>query len=1067
MKITDIQIERYGVWQHLALPLQSAGLNVFYGPNEAGKTTLLRFIRDVLYRSLPVTGREKPLPNKWNGALRIAHAGRFCEVKRWTEQDGSTSAEFQDLDPALAWNTEPEWAIANSSEFESSTKEGTTAEASLEEILAHTDSQLFRNVFAIGLNELQELATLHDEEVAQHIYGLSLGLEGRKLLQICGQFQRTQQQQPGFPSTVADQIANLMQRDEKLQRELDDHRDPRDRHRQLLNEQSQLESHLQTFQARKAELEQQLNGHQTLKRVWEPWNQVREYEAQLRTLPLATEASQVDPSQLDQIENQHRQHSQQRKNVLAEIKQVRKQIQSARTHAKEQEFATEMQGFLNQRGWVVDMEREVNLYSARARELKTEFEARQQALGSEWPIHRLTAIDTSREAYARLVDGAHAFQLAGEQQATLRKRYDKYAAACHRRQAELDQHIEQLPEQSVKAALELTRDQLARVDELTQLKLKERELEQRLASQKREQERLQDRSQIPTWVPGFLLFLAASGLILSALGFYTSLTSNGITGLILGLVGIAGFAIARGFQLQTEGSVEEEYNSLQSTIRQHEKALNDVRSSIKKQTPKAWVVTVTDAELGEDSLENVLTTKLSGRISNLKQLGNRQRRMRLRRRKLSRMRKTMQSRAREVAQARQAWCELLTQCGLDESVEVDQAFGLWQQITDAMEQMRAWDTARESEAEVLGRYEAFCHRLADFGHRTGHGHLDYNHPLPVLDLWQEELATAGGESQELLAFKRELRDKKAKANRLKQQILKLRTERTVLLARVGATNREEFEKRRHSVNRRQELQELLELAKEELATANRHNTELAIVEEDLQTYNALQTQESIDLITIELDDLQSQFGDSAKRLENIKQERELLESDNRLEAIRAEREDISSQLRDCLEQQVAVEWSAKTVQLIRGQFERKCQPELLDIASDYLSQLTCGKYVKIWTRLGEQCLRLTDEDQQTFTVEQMSNGTREQLFLALRLGLVHEFANRGIELPMVLDDVLVNFDQYRTEAAIHTLIEFAERGHQVLLFTSHLHLARLCESQGIDPVWLPAHHATIEHRRAG
>ncbi|MCA9069983.1 MAG: AAA family ATPase, partial [Planctomycetaceae bacterium] len=282
MKITDIQIERYGVWQHLALPLQSSGLNVFYGPNEAGKTTLLRFIRDVLYRSVPAKGASKSQhANLWNGALRIAHAGRFCEVRRWSEQEGLTGAEFQELDPALAWNTEPEWAIAESTDFESSLKEGDNAESSLEEILAHTDSRLFRNVFAIGLNELQELATLHDEEVAHQIYGLSLGLEGRKLLQICGQFQHPSQTQ-GFATSIQDRISQLMSRDAEIQRELDGLGDPRERFRQLSDEQSRLETYLQTFQSRQAELQQQLEGHQIVKRVWEPWNQVREYEAQLR-----------------------------------------------------------------------------------------------------------------------------------------------------------------------------------------------------------------------------------------------------------------------------------------------------------------------------------------------------------------------------------------------------------------------------------------------------------------------------------------------------------------------------------------------------------------------------------------------------------------------------------------------------------------------------------------------------------------------------------------------------------------------------------------------------------------
>ena len=56
---------------------------------------------------------------------------------------------------------------------------------------------------------------------------------------------------------------------------------------------------------------------------------------------------------------------------------------------------------------------------------------------------------------------------------------------------------------------------------------------------------------------------------------------------------------------------------------------------------------------------------------------------------------------------------------------------------------------------------------------------------------------------------------------------------------------------------------------------------------------------------------------------------------------------------------------------------------------------------------------------------------------------------------MVLDDVVVNFDQLRTEAAVRTLLEFAEQGQQIMMFTCHLHLAHLFENQGVEPIWLP------------
>ncbi|MEX2286948.1 MAG: hypothetical protein WD648_07660 [Planctomycetaceae bacterium] len=73
----------------------------------------------------------------------------------------------------------------------------------------------------------------------------------------------------------------------------------------------------------------------------------------------------------------------------------------------------------------------------------------------------------------------------------------------------------------------------------------------------------------------------------------------------------------------------------------------------------------------------------------------------------------------------------------------------------------------------------------------------------------------------------------------------------------------------------------------------------------------------------------------------------------------------------------------------------------------------------------------------------------------------------GFHPPYSLDDILVNFDQSRTEAAVDALLHFREGGQQILLFTCHLHLAHLFQSRGIEPIWLPAHNAVLEERLAG
>ncbi|MBP8271418.1 MAG: hypothetical protein KAX42_06040, partial [Sphaerotilus sp.] len=72
----------------------------------------------------------------------------------------------------------------------------------------------------------------------------------------------------------------------------------------------------------------------------------------------------------------------------------------------------------------------------------------------------------------------------------------------------------------------------------------------------------------------------------------------------------------------------------------------------------------------------------------------------------------------------------------------------------------------------------------------------------------------------------------------------------------------------------------------------------------------------------------------------------------------------------------------------------------------------------------------------------LSEGTRDQLYLALRLAALQLHRERGIDLPLVLDDVLMTSDDDRAVRMLQMLADFAQGG-QVLVFTHHRHLLEL------------------------
>jgi len=80
MKITHLEIDRFGVWRNLSLPLSSPELNVVFGPNEAGKTTLMRFLRGVLFGFADSDSLHTNHPA--SGMLEVEHQGGNYLIQR-------------------------------------------------------------------------------------------------------------------------------------------------------------------------------------------------------------------------------------------------------------------------------------------------------------------------------------------------------------------------------------------------------------------------------------------------------------------------------------------------------------------------------------------------------------------------------------------------------------------------------------------------------------------------------------------------------------------------------------------------------------------------------------------------------------------------------------------------------------------------------------------------------------------------------------------------------------------------------------------------------------------------
>lgn len=116
-------------------------------------------------------------------------------------------------------------------------------------------------------------------------------------------------------------------------------------------------------------------------------------------------------------------------------------------------------------------------------------------------------------------------------------------------------------------------------------------------------------------------------------------------------------------------------------------------------------------------------------------------------------------------------------------------------------------------------------------------------------------------------------------------------------------------------------------------------------------------------------------------------------------------------------------------------WESKSQPEVYRQASRLLSLMTDGVWVKV-DMTPEGRLQVTDAVKTTREPLHLSLGTCQQLYLALRIALLMEADNVGRAIPILADDILVNFDSVRRVGAARALAELAQV-RQVILFTCH------------------------------
>lgn len=183
------------------------------------------------------------------------------------------------------------------------------------------------------------------------------------------------------------------------------------------------------------------------------------------------------------------------------------------------------------------------------------------------------------------------------------------------------------------------------------------------------------------------------------------------------------------------------------------------------------------------------------------------------------------------------------------------------------------------------------------------------------------------------------------------------------------------------------------------------------------------------------------IGETERQIGEISERLTAARRTTSFDELKFQSETIETRLRDDYRQLATLLIAQRSLEEAIAQWERKSQPEVYRCASRLLSQMTDGAWCTV--RMNAQGdIEVVDAIKTTRAPHLLSLGTRQQLYLSLRIALLMTAENVGKGLPIMCDDILVNFDDARRKQAVRALLELAKR-RQVILFTCHPDIAAL------------------------
>ncbi len=160
----------------------------------------------------------------------------------------------------------------------------------------------------------------------------------------------------------------------------------------------------------------------------------------------------------------------------------------------------------------------------------------------------------------------------------------------------------------------------------------------------------------------------------------------------------------------------------------------------------------------------------------------------------------------------------------------------------------------------------------------------------------------------------------------------------------------------------------------------------------------------------------------------------------------AQRQEAMAAMADAAERYLKLQTAARLLKWSIEKFRETKQGPMLSKASAIFRGLTMDSFSRLLVDSEEASPRLSGirPNGEQVDVTGMSEGSRDQLYLALRLAALELQVEQGLSMPLIADDLFINFDDRRTAAGLKVLGDLSRR-MQIVFLTHHDHLVPLAK----------------------